>query len=158
MVQPPGSNHVAIVRAAMCTSLPVLLRGSTLDPVRSVGYEAETNERNERYVWLPPNVVERLKAQRRPGEGYSDVILRSRRTGGAGVRLLAGLLAALAFVADAEAQTIYCSDSFPGYRTCQGTDRRRSIEGQNGSQTLYEDESESQPRDDGIVIDLNHGR
>ena len=30
-------------------------------------------------MWLPPNVVDRLKAQRRPGESYSDVILRSRR-------------------------------------------------------------------------------
>jgi hypothetical protein len=30
----------------------------------------------ERYVWLPPNVVNRLKAQRQPGESYSDVILR----------------------------------------------------------------------------------
>jgi hypothetical protein len=27
-------------------------------------------------VWLPPNVVNRLKAQRQPGESYSDVILR----------------------------------------------------------------------------------
>ena len=26
----------------------------------------ETNERGERYVWLPHNVVDRLKAQRRP--------------------------------------------------------------------------------------------
>ena len=34
------------------------------------------NERGERYVWLPPKVVDRLKAQRRPGEGCSDVILR----------------------------------------------------------------------------------
>jgi hypothetical protein len=76
MVQPPSSNHVAIVPATMKTSLPVLLRGSTLDPVRSVGYEAGTNEPDARYVWLPPNVVDRLKAQRRPGEGYSDAILR----------------------------------------------------------------------------------
>jgi predicted CopG family antitoxin len=34
------------------------------------------NERNERYVWLEPNVVNRLRAMRRPGESYSDVILR----------------------------------------------------------------------------------
>ena len=27
-------------------------------------------------MWLPPNVVDLLKAQCRPGEGYSDVILR----------------------------------------------------------------------------------
>jgi hypothetical protein len=48
---------------------------STL-PLGSVSYENATNERGERYVWLPPNVVDRLRAQRRPGEGYSDVILR----------------------------------------------------------------------------------
>jgi hypothetical protein len=45
-------------------------------PLGSVSFENATNERGERYVWLPPNVVDRLKAQRRPGEGYSDVILR----------------------------------------------------------------------------------
>ena len=45
-------------------------------PLGSVSYENHVNERGERYVWLPPNVVDRLKAQRRPGEGYSDVILR----------------------------------------------------------------------------------
>jgi hypothetical protein len=53
-----------------------MLRRSTLDPVRLVGYETETNQRGERYAWLPPNVVDWLKAQRRPGESYSDVILR----------------------------------------------------------------------------------
>ena len=42
----------------------------------SVSFENAFNERGERYVWLPPNVVDRLKARRRPGEGYSDVILR----------------------------------------------------------------------------------
>ena len=45
-------------------------------PLGSVAYENATNECGERYVWLPPNVVDRLKAQRRPGENYSDVILR----------------------------------------------------------------------------------
>jgi hypothetical protein len=45
-------------------------------PLGSVSYENATNERGERYVWLPPKVVDRLKAQRRPGESYSDVVLR----------------------------------------------------------------------------------
>ena len=45
-------------------------------PLGSVSYENATNERGERYVWLPPNVVDRLKAQHRPGESYSDVVLR----------------------------------------------------------------------------------
>jgi hypothetical protein len=42
----------------------------------SVGYENATNERGERYVWLEPNVVNRLRALRGPGESDSDVILR----------------------------------------------------------------------------------
>ena len=45
-------------------------------PLGSVGYENAVNERGERYVWLPPNVVERLRAMRGPGESYSDVIMR----------------------------------------------------------------------------------
>ena len=45
-------------------------------PLGSVSYENAANERGERYVWLPPKVVDRLKAQRRPGESYSDVVLR----------------------------------------------------------------------------------
>ena len=45
-------------------------------PFGSVGYENETNERGERYVWLAPNVVDRLRAMRGPGESYSEVILR----------------------------------------------------------------------------------
>ena len=42
----------------------------------SVGYENQTNERGERLVWLAPNVLNRLRAMRGPGESYSDVILR----------------------------------------------------------------------------------
>jgi hypothetical protein len=45
-------------------------------PLGSVSYENAFNERGERYVWLPPHVVDRLRAQRRPGESYSDIILR----------------------------------------------------------------------------------
>ena len=41
-----------------------------------MGYENATNENGERLIWLEPNVVDRLKAQRGPGESYSDVILR----------------------------------------------------------------------------------
>jgi hypothetical protein len=48
-------------------------------PVGSVGYENETNERGERYVWLAPNVVDRLRAMRGPGESYSEAILRTVR-------------------------------------------------------------------------------
>jgi hypothetical protein len=45
-------------------------------PLGSVGYEREANANGERYVWLAPNVVDRLKAMRGPGESYSDVIMR----------------------------------------------------------------------------------
>jgi hypothetical protein len=61
--------RIAITEAAF-TAIAATL------PLGSVSYENQVNERDERYVWLPPNVVDRLKAQRRPGEGYSDVILR----------------------------------------------------------------------------------
>jgi predicted CopG family antitoxin len=44
-----------------------------------VGYENETNERGERYVWLDHAVVSRLRAMRGPGESFSDVILRIAR-------------------------------------------------------------------------------
>ena len=44
-------------------------------PLGSVGFEVEAIE-GERYVWLDPAVVNRLRAMRGPGESYSDVILR----------------------------------------------------------------------------------
>ena len=54
-------------------------------PLGSVGYEAEANERGERYVWLAAAVVNKLGAMRGPGESYSDVILRlAGRTESAG--------------------------------------------------------------------------
>jgi hypothetical protein len=45
-------------------------------PLGSVGYENATDEKGERLIWLEPNVVDRLKAMRGPGEDYSAVILR----------------------------------------------------------------------------------
>ena len=45
-------------------------------PLGSVSYE---NKTNERYVWLAPAVIDRLRAMRGPGESYSDVILRLAR-------------------------------------------------------------------------------
>ena len=42
-------------------------------PLGSVSFENAFNERGERYVWLPPNVVDRLTALRRPGESYSEL-------------------------------------------------------------------------------------
>jgi hypothetical protein len=51
-------------------------------PLGSVGYENAVNDRGDRLVWLDPNVVNRLKALRGPGEDYSDVILRLAAEGG----------------------------------------------------------------------------
>jgi hypothetical protein len=45
-------------------------------PLGSVGYENGSSETGERYVWLAPAVVDRLRAMRGPGESYWDVILR----------------------------------------------------------------------------------
>ena len=42
----------------------------------SVGYEAQTNAKGERLVWLEAAVVDRLASMRGTGESYSDVILR----------------------------------------------------------------------------------
>ena len=50
-------------------------------PLGSVGYENEVGERGERYVWLEPNVVNRLRALRGRGESYSDVIKRLAGSG-----------------------------------------------------------------------------
>jgi hypothetical protein len=45
-------------------------------PFGSVSYENKTDERGEKLIWLDHAVVARLRAMRRPGESYSDVILR----------------------------------------------------------------------------------
>jgi hypothetical protein len=50
-------------------------------PLGSVGYENESDEWGERLVWLDRAVVDRLGAMRRPGESYSDVILRLASSG-----------------------------------------------------------------------------
>jgi hypothetical protein len=61
--------RIAITQAAFDTIAATL-------PLGSVGYENEINERGERLIWLEPNVVNRLRAMRGPGESFSDVILR----------------------------------------------------------------------------------
>ena len=48
-------------------------------PLGSVAYEAEPDERGERLMWLEDAMAARLGAMRRPGESYSDVILRLAR-------------------------------------------------------------------------------
>jgi len=38
----------------------------------SVNYEAQTNAKGERLIWLDARVVNRLAAMRGPGERYSE--------------------------------------------------------------------------------------
>jgi hypothetical protein len=61
--------RIAISQAAFDAIASTLAFGS-------VGYENQINERGERLIWLEPNVVDRLRAMRGPGESFSDVILR----------------------------------------------------------------------------------
>jgi hypothetical protein len=49
-------------------------------PVGSGDFENKVNEKAERLIWLEPDAVNRLRALRRPGESYSDVILRLAET------------------------------------------------------------------------------
>jgi hypothetical protein len=65
--------RIAITQAAF-EALAATLR------LGSVGYENATNERCERYVWLAPDVVNRLRAMRGSGESYTDVILKLAKT------------------------------------------------------------------------------
>jgi hypothetical protein len=42
----------------------------------SVGFEQNSAANGEFYLWLDPKYVDRLRAMRKPGESYSDVIVR----------------------------------------------------------------------------------
>jgi hypothetical protein len=45
-------------------------------PLGSIGFERHPADDGQRLVWLDRSVIARLRALRRPGESYSDVILR----------------------------------------------------------------------------------
>ena len=45
-------------------------------PLGSVGFEREASATGEVLIWLERAAADRLLALRRPGESYSDVILR----------------------------------------------------------------------------------
>jgi hypothetical protein len=66
--------RIAISQAAFEAIAKTLALGS-------VGFENATNEKGERLIWLDPDVVDRLRALRGPGESYSDVILRLAEEG-----------------------------------------------------------------------------
>jgi hypothetical protein len=67
----------AMIRIAI-TSAAFEAIAATL-PLGNVGCENGVNEKGERYVWLAPQVVDRLRAMRGPGESYSDVIMRTAK-------------------------------------------------------------------------------
>ena len=50
-------------------------------PLGTVSFENKITEDGERLIWLPSNVVDRLRARRGAGESYSDVILRLAEAG-----------------------------------------------------------------------------
>jgi hypothetical protein len=66
--------RIAISQAAFDAIAKTLLLGS-------VGFENKVNQKGERLIWRGPAVLARLKAMRRPGERYSDVILRLAKGG-----------------------------------------------------------------------------
>jgi hypothetical protein len=45
-------------------------------PLGSVGFERDATGGGDYLIRLEPHVLDRLRAMRRPGESYSDVILR----------------------------------------------------------------------------------
>jgi hypothetical protein len=49
-------------------------------PLGSISFERHPADDGQRLVWLEPHVLNKLRALRRPGESYSDVILRVAET------------------------------------------------------------------------------
>ena len=45
-------------------------------PLGSTAFKSEAGAKGERFIWLEPRFVDRLRFLRGPGESYSDVILR----------------------------------------------------------------------------------
>jgi hypothetical protein len=68
-----GSGPDEMIRIAI-TQAAFEAIASTL-PVGSVTFEIEATV-GDHFVWLAPNVVNRLRFLRGPGDTYSDVILR----------------------------------------------------------------------------------
>ena len=67
--------------AGGCSVIRIAISQAAFDAIAetlpgNVSFENKTNAKGERYVWLEPAVVARLRALRGSGESYSDVILR----------------------------------------------------------------------------------
>jgi hypothetical protein len=65
----PAMIRIAITQAAFDAIAKTLPPGST-------GYENKVNEKGERLIWVERRMLDKLNSYRRPGESYSDVILR----------------------------------------------------------------------------------
>jgi hypothetical protein len=50
-------------------------------PLGSAAYENTSNDKGERYIWLEPNMLGRLRSLRAPDETFSEVILRLAGSG-----------------------------------------------------------------------------
>jgi hypothetical protein len=66
--------QIAISQAALDAIAATKLLGS-------VNYEAQTNAKVEGLIWLDARIVDKLSAQRGPGESYSDAIIRLAAVG-----------------------------------------------------------------------------
>jgi hypothetical protein len=52
-------------------------------PIGSTAHEPDLDQKGERLIWLEDAMADRLAVMRRPGESYSDVILRIAERGDA---------------------------------------------------------------------------
>ena len=51
-------------------------------PIGSVGFENELDANGDRLIWLPRDALAKLRHLRRPGESFTDVIIRLAAEGG----------------------------------------------------------------------------
>jgi hypothetical protein len=66
--------RIAITQAAFDAIASMLPPGST-------GYENAVDEQGRRLIWLERRMLDKLESYRRPGESYSDIILRRAAEG-----------------------------------------------------------------------------
>jgi hypothetical protein len=45
-------------------------------PFGTVSYERDAGDTGDRFIWLEPRIVDKLRFLCGPGESYSDVIIR----------------------------------------------------------------------------------
>ena len=66
-----------MIRVAITTeAFDALDAVSDLLPLGTVNFEREPDANGERFIWLAPDVFNKVRALREPGESYSDLILK----------------------------------------------------------------------------------